>query len=87
MTNSNNSMSRNNETVQGILNVLHDSHGKPWSAIGQELGIPEGTLWDIANGKPVPRKWRRRLGLRVSRDLYAMPVKELRWAIENREEM
>ena len=78
---------RSHEAVKDMLNTLHDTHGKPWSAIGQEIGIPAGTLWDIAHGKPVPRKWWRRLGLRVSRDLYAMPVRELRWALENREEI
>ena len=78
---------RNDETVRTILNILNRMPNMPWSEISQEIGIPAGTLWDIANGKPVPRKWRSRLGLRVSRDLYAMPVKELRWAMKNREEM
>ena len=78
---------RNDETVRTILNILNRMPNMPWSEISQEIGIPAGTLWDIANGKPVPRKWRRRLGLRVSRDLYAMPLKELRWAMENRQEI
>ena len=78
---------RSDETVIDMLNSMHDSNGLSWDKMGVMLGVPGGTLWDIANGKPVPRKWKRRLGLRVSRDLYAMPVKELRWAIENREEI
>ena len=78
---------RSDEAVRDMLNILRDTSGLSWDKMGVMLGVPGGTLWDIANGKPVPRKWRRRLGLRVSRDLYAMPVKELRWAIENREEM
>ena len=74
---------RSNDGAQQALLRLHDTYDMSWSAIGQEIGIPAGTLWDVAHGKPVPRKWRRR----VSRDLYAMPVKELRWSIDNREEM
>ena len=74
---------RSNEAISDMLNEMHDSNGLSWERMGVKLGVPGGTLWDVAHGKPVPRKWRRR----VSHDLFAMPVKELRWAIENREEM
>ncbi len=74
---------RSDEAVRDTLNKLHDTNGLSWERMGEKLGVPGGTLWDVAHGKPVPRKWRRR----VSRDLYAMPIKELLWAIQNREEM
>ncbi len=71
---------RSHEAVKDMLNSIHDTSGLSWERMGAKLGIPGGTLWDIANGKPVPRKWRKRR----SRDLYAMPISELRWAIRNR---
>ena len=74
---------RSDEAIRDMLRSMHDSNGLSWERMGAKLGVPGGTLWDIANGKPVPRKWRRR----VFRDLYAMPVAELRWALEHREEM
>ncbi len=77
---------RDNDAVKLALLHLNSMPDMSWSEISRETGIPKATLWDIANGKLVPRKWRRRLGLRMSRDLYAMPVKELRWAIEHRED-
>ena len=78
---------RRHEGVQQALLRLISTPGMTWPKIALAWGIPAPTLWDIASGKPVPRKWRRRLGLRVSRDLYAMPVKDLRWSIDNREEI
>lgn len=78
---------RDSDTVKLALLRLNSMPDMSWGEISREIGIPPATLWDIADGKPVPRKWRRRLGLCGSRDLYAMPVKELRWAIKNREEM
>ncbi len=80
MTNSTKSVPRSHEDVKDALNSTHDTSGLSWERMGEILGIPGGTLWDIANGKPVPRKWRKRR----SRDLYAMPISELRWAIRNR---
>jgi hypothetical protein len=43
-------------------------------------------LWHIINtdGYKPPRRVARRLGLRRAKDLYSMPVKKLRWAIEHR---
>ncbi len=77
---------RANDRVKLALLRLNRTHGMPWSVISLELGIPQATLWDVANGKPVPRKWRAKLGLRRVKDLYALPVRELRWAIEHRKE-
>ena len=76
---------RDDDKVKRALLRLNEIYEMPYYKIAREIGIPAGTLWDIAHGKPVPRKWRRKLGLRRAKDLYAMPVKELRWAIENRE--
>ena len=75
---------RSNETVTRALNSIHGTTGLTWLEMAEIIGVPAGTLWDIANGRPVPNKWRKQLGLAVYRDLFAMPVKELRWAIENR---
>ena len=75
---------RSDETVSKVLLDATSTDGVTWGRLGVLLGVPAGTLWDVAHGKPVPRKWRSRLGLGVYRDLYAMPVAELRWAIENR---
>ncbi len=78
---------RNHDWVQPALLRLNGVYGVPWSKLEQESGIPQATLWDIADGKPIPRKWRRKLGAREFRDLLAMPKPELRWAIEHRERM
>ena len=75
---------RSDVTVSAALNHAHDTTRLKWSEMAEILGVPAGTLWDIASGKPVPRKWRKQLGLTVFRDLYAMPISELRWAIRNR---
>ena len=74
-----------NERVRLAVIRLHSTYDMAWYKIAQEIGIPAGTLWDIAHGKPVPRKWKNRWT--VSHDLFAMPVAELRWALENREEI
>jgi hypothetical protein len=87
MTNSTRLPPRNNETVRDGLNHARDTTRLTWEQISEILGVPAGTLWDVANGKPVPRKWRAKLGLRRVKDLYSMPVKELRWAIKNRIEI
>jgi len=75
---------RSDETVSKVLLDAASTKDMTWDRLSALLGVPAGTLWDVAHGKPVPRKWRSRLGLGVYRDLYAMPVAELRWAIENR---
>ncbi len=80
-----NMVHRVSDKVRLALLRLNSTHGMSWSKNSQETGIPAATLWDIAHGKSVPRKWRHRWT--VSRDLYAMPVAELRWALENREEI
>lgn len=72
------------ESVRNWLWWLNIEKEISWEKLGANLGVPGGTLWDIASGKPVPRKWRKQLGLTVFRDLYAMPISELRWAIRNR---
>ncbi len=79
-TNSPQYASRDTRTAREVLNDAMSIDGMTWPKLSRLLGVPGGTLWDIANGKPVPRKWRKRR----SRDLYAMPISELRWAIRNR---
>jgi len=76
---------RMSDKVRLALLRLNSTHGMSWGRIEQEIGIPAATLWDIAHGKAIPRKWRHRWS--VSRDLFAMPVAELRCALENRDEM
>ena len=76
---------RSHEAVKDIINLLHDTYGLSWWQMAGFVGVPGGTLWDIAHGKPVPSKWKNKWN--VYRDLFAMPVAELRWALENREEM
>jgi len=76
---------RSNETAQRAINILNVTHGMSYPELQAITGVPAGTLWDIAHGKPIPAKWRGVLGVRVYRDLFAMPVRELRWALENRE--
>ena len=73
------------EGVRELLNTLNKDYHVSWERIGAFLGVPAGTLWNIANGGKIPRKWKRRLGVRYNVDLWDMPVRELRWAIENRE--
>ena len=76
---------RMSDKVRLALLRLNRVHDMSWGRISQRIGIPAPTLWDIAHGKPIPRKWMRRW--RVYHDLFAMPVAELRWALENREEI
>ena len=63
---------------------LNATMGVSWGKMGAFLGVPAGTLWAIANGGSIPSKWKHRLGVYYDRKLWDMPVKELRWAIENR---
>ena len=72
------------ETVSNAFNRLHDVYDLTWAEISLEVGIPTGTVWDIANGKPVPDKWKKQLYPSSYRDLFSMPVGELRRAIKNR---
>jgi len=72
------------ETVSAAFNRLHNTYGMTWAQISLEVGIPTGTVWDIADGKPIPKKWRKQLLQTKYKDLFSMPIKELRWAIENR---
>ena len=76
---------RMSDKVRLALLRLNSTHDMSWGRIAQRIGIPAPTLWDIAHGKPVPRKWSHRWS--VPRDLFAMSVDELRWALENREEI
>ena len=76
---------RTSDKVRLALLRLNSMPSMSWGRISQRIGIPAPTLWDIAHGKPIPRKWMRRW--RVYHDLFAMPVDELRWALENREEI
>ena len=69
------------ETVSKHIKHQVRTVGKTYAELGRETGVPAGTLWHIANGGKVPRRWRARLGLMR---LFDMPVAELRWAIENR---
>lgn len=78
---------RNYETVSSMLNRLHGTMGLSWPEIALKTAIPAGTLWDIAHGKPVPKKWKARLGMIQYKDLFSMPVAELLWSIQNRKEI
>jgi len=73
---------RERDTVKLALLELYSMPNMSWGRLSKIFGIPKGTLWDIAHGKPVPKKWRARR----YKDLNAMSTKELRWALENREE-
>jgi len=70
------------ETARDFLVALNKNYS--WGKISVILGIPTGTLWHIANGGSIPSKWKPRLGVYYGRDLYSMPVRELRWAVKNR---
>ena len=76
---------RMSDKVRFALLRLNSTYDMSWGRISQEIGVPAPTLWDIGDGKPIPRKWKNKWN--VYRDLYSMPVAELRWALENREEM
>lgn len=76
---------RVSDKVRLALLRLNSTHDMSWGRISQRIGIPAATLWDIAHGKSIPRKWRHRWS--VSKDLFAMSVDELRWKLENREEL
>ena len=77
----------NTEEARDMLVTLNRIYHVPWQRMSDFLGVPIGTLWAIAGGMKVPRKWKHKLGIYYKRNLYSMPVAELRWALENREEM
>ena len=72
------------DTARAWLEWLNSTLGISWGRIGAFLGVPGSTLHRIAHGGSIPSKWKPRLGVYYNRDLYSMPVAELRWAIENR---
>ena len=54
------------DTIARRLKELHDTQLLSWQEIADRddyRGIPRGTLCSIAHGKPVPKKWRKQLGL------------------------
>jgi hypothetical protein len=77
----------NTETARDFLNTLNRMYDVSWERIASVIGVPVGTLWHIANGGKIPPKWKPKLGVYYKRVLYDMPVAELRWALENREEI
>ena len=74
----------NTKTARIWLIWLNEAKDISWERLSKFVGVPPGTLWSIANGSSIPSKWKPRLGVYYNRDLYSMPVAELRWAIENR---
>jgi len=82
-----NSLPHNTETARDWLNTLNATLDIPWERISLVLGIPLGTLCHIAHGGKIPSKWKPKLGVYYKRRLHDMPVAELRWSLENRDEM
>jgi hypothetical protein len=74
------------DNVRIMLKTLNGYYGVSWNKLSRFLGVPVGTLWRIANGGKIPKKWKQKLGVYYNRKLYDMPVDELRWAIEHRQE-
>ena len=72
------------DSVRSLLNTLNGDYRVSWGRMGAYLGVPGSTLHRIAHGGSIPSKWKHRLGVYYDRKLWDMPVKELRWAIENR---
>ena len=62
--------------------------GISYGRMADETDINQFYLWNIVNvdGYEPPLWVRKRLGMREYRDLYAMPERELRWSLENRED-
>jgi hypothetical protein len=60
-----------------------------YSTIEECVGVNRFYLWHIVNtlGYKPPTKIARKLGMWKYKDLLSMPMAELRWAIENREEI
>ena len=75
------------DTARDWLLWLNSTLDISWQRISLVLGVPAGTLWSVAHGGKIPSKWKPRLGVYYKRVLYDMPVAELRWALENREEV
>ena len=84
-------MAKKDEAYLAVKGILVDALAKDYTypKMEAELRINRYYLWHIINtGGYKPPAWvYRKLGIRVLRDLYAMPVAELRWALENREEI
>lgn len=74
----------NTETVRDMLNTLNRIYGISWHRISAVLGVPEGTLWSIAQGGKIPHKWKR--NLICNKRLHERETSYLRWAILHREE-
>jgi len=73
------------ETGRKVLNRLNSTYGVSWEKISEITGISIGSLCRYADGGKLPNKYKSRLGLVYYHDLFAMPEKELYWAIKNRE--
>lgn len=57
---------RNPDTVRSELLYLNTHDGKTWreiAALEQYSPIPPGTLCSIAKGDPIPKKYRKQLGV------------------------
>ena len=62
------------------LKHLHDTVGLKWREIAtmpEYKPIPPGTLCAIANGYPIPKRWRVRLGLPPIKQVKACPCGEV----------
>ena len=84
-------MARKDEALLYVKEILADALAKDYTypKMENELRINRYYLWHIINtdGYKPPNWVYRKLGIRMSHDLFAMPVKELWWALENREEI
>lgn len=87
--------------VREALQKLHEREGS-WPNVSKILGIPQGTLYNIANGMTIKNEeYRRILGLepscptcgkvhrryRRSKRIADMSDEELLWALEHRKEI
>ena len=82
---------KNSDTVRTELLELKETTGLGWREIAkfpQYAPIPFGTLSAIAKGYPIPKRWRKRLGIGVKpKRLFDLPTKQLRWMLEHRQEI
>ncbi len=75
------------EGARTMLHTLNATYHVSWAGISEFLGVPAPTLSRFAKGGKLPHKYKRKLGLYYDRKISDMPKKELRWAIEHRQEI
>lgn len=68
---------RRSDTIKNELKSLHDTDRLSWRQIAlipRFQPIPPGTLCAIAKGYPIPKKWHRYFGIRVTRKRYRLDL-------------